>query len=123
MISDDGNRTLFFDFMPSELGTALGFKTRFYLYTLPGKVLYDASRMLILKGVDGVVFVEKRHFGYRMAVHFFGIAPPSINTGNRMLFRSRHLEIRVAGFPSLTPHPPDSMVLTPKEVVGAIIHH
>jgi len=50
-------RTLFFDFMPLELGTVRGFKTRFHLYTVPGQVFYDASRKLILKGVDGVVFV------------------------------------------------------------------
>src|SRR6185312_9047780 len=51
------DRTLFFDFMPLELGTVRGFKTRFHLYTVPGQVFYDASRKLILKGVDGVVFV------------------------------------------------------------------
>ena len=56
-ISTDGDRTLFFDFMPLELGTVRGFKTRFHLYTVPGQVYYDASRRLILKGVDGVVFV------------------------------------------------------------------
>ena len=51
------DRTLFFDFLPLELGTVRGFKTRFHLYTVPGQVFYDASRKLILKGVDGVVFV------------------------------------------------------------------
>ena len=50
-------RPLFFDFMPLELGTIRGFRTRFHLYTVPGQVFYDASRKLILKGVDGVVFV------------------------------------------------------------------
>src|SRR5512147_2101242 len=50
-------RTLFFDFLPLDLGTVRGFKTRFHLYTVPGQVLYDASRKLILKGADGVVFV------------------------------------------------------------------
>jgi len=48
---------LFFDFMPLELGTVRSFKTRFHLYTVPGQVFYEASRKLILKGVDGVVFV------------------------------------------------------------------
>jgi signal recognition particle receptor subunit beta len=48
---------LFFDFLPIELGTIRGFRTRFHLYTVPGQVFYDASRKLILKGVDGVVFV------------------------------------------------------------------
>ena len=51
------DRTLFFDFLPLELGTVRGFKTRFHLYTVPGQVFYDASRKLILKGVDGVIFV------------------------------------------------------------------
>jgi len=50
-------RTLFFDFLPLSLGDVRGFKTRFHLYTVPGQVFYDASRKLILKGVDGVVFV------------------------------------------------------------------
>ena len=50
-------RTLFFDFLPLALGEIRGFKTRFHLYTVPGQVFYDASRKLILKGVDGVVFV------------------------------------------------------------------
>ena len=49
--------TLFFDFLSLELGTVRGFKTRFHLYTVPGQVFYDASRKLILRGVDGVVFV------------------------------------------------------------------
>ncbi len=49
--------TLFFDFLPLDLGSVRGFKTRFHLYTVPGQVFYDASRKLILKGVDGVVFV------------------------------------------------------------------
>ncbi len=50
-------RTLFFDFLPLDLGTVRGFRTRFHLYTVPGQVFYDASRKLILKGADGVVFV------------------------------------------------------------------
>ncbi len=51
------DRTLFFDFLPLELGTIRGFKTRFHLYTVPGQVFYDASRKLILRGADGVIFV------------------------------------------------------------------
>lgn len=50
-------RTLFFDFLPVNVGEIRGFKTRFHLYTVPGQVVYDASRKLILKGLDGVVFV------------------------------------------------------------------
>ena len=56
-LATETERTLFFDFMPLELGTVRGFKTRFHLYTVPGQVFYEASRKLILKGVDGVVFV------------------------------------------------------------------
>src|ERR1044072_4676653 len=56
-LATETDRTLFFDFMPLELGTERGFKTRFHVYTVPGQVYYDASRKLILKGVDGVVFV------------------------------------------------------------------
>lgn len=50
-------RTLFFDFLPLNIGEIRGFKTRFHLYTVPGQHFYDASRKLVLKGVDGVVFV------------------------------------------------------------------
>jgi len=56
-LATETERTLFFDFLPLELGEIRGFKTRFHLYTVPGQVFYDASRKLILKGVDGVVFV------------------------------------------------------------------
>lgn len=56
-LATESERTLFFDFMPLELGMVRGFKLRFHLYTVPGQVFYDASRKLILKGADGVVFV------------------------------------------------------------------
>jgi signal recognition particle receptor subunit beta len=56
-LATETDRTLFFDFLPLDLGTVRGFKTRFHLYTVPGQVFYDASRKLILKGVDGIVFV------------------------------------------------------------------
>ena len=56
-LATETERTLFFDFLPLSLGVIRGFKTRFHLYTVPGQVFYDASRKLILKGVDGVVFV------------------------------------------------------------------
>jgi mutual gliding-motility protein MglA len=56
-LSTDTERTLFFDFLPIDLGQVKGFKLRFHLYTVPGQVFYDASRRLILKGADGVVFV------------------------------------------------------------------
>ena len=56
-LATETDRTLLFDIMPLELGTIRGFRTRFHLYTVPGQVFYDASRKLILKGCDGVVFV------------------------------------------------------------------
>ena len=56
-LATETDRTLFFDFLPLDLGTIRGFKTRFHLYTVPGQVFYEASRKLILRGVDGVIFV------------------------------------------------------------------
>src|SRR5262249_20127311 len=56
-LATETERTLFFDFLPLDLGTVRGFKTRMHLYTVPGQVFYDASRKLILRGVDGIVFV------------------------------------------------------------------
>ncbi len=56
-LATETERTLFFDFLPLSLGEIRGFRTRFHLYTVPGQVFYDASRKLILKGVDGVCFV------------------------------------------------------------------
>jgi len=62
-LATETDRTLFFDFLPLQLGEIRGFKTRFHLYTVPGQVFYDASRKLILKGVDGVVFVADSQMG------------------------------------------------------------
>lgn len=56
-LATETERTLFFDFLPIDLGQIRGFRTRFHLYTVPGQVFYDASRKLILRGVDGIVFV------------------------------------------------------------------
>jgi hypothetical protein len=56
-LATETERTLFFDFLPIDLGQIRGFRTRFHLYTVPGQVFYDSSRKLILKGADGVVFV------------------------------------------------------------------
>ncbi len=53
----DVERTLFFDFLPLDVGDIRGYKTRFHLYTVPGQVIYDASRKLILKNLDGIIFV------------------------------------------------------------------
>src|SRR5215470_8550543 len=56
-LATETERTLFFDFLPLDLGTIQGFRTRFSLYTVPGQVEYNASRKLVLNGVDGIVFV------------------------------------------------------------------
>ena len=56
-LATETDRTLFFDFLPIDLGEIRGFKTRFHLYTVPGQVYYNASRKLILKNVDGIIFV------------------------------------------------------------------
>src|SRR5438552_128159 len=64
-LATETERTLFFDFLPLSLGEIRGFKTRFHLYTVPGQVFYDASRKLILKGVDGVCFVAGSPAGRR----------------------------------------------------------
>ena len=56
-IKTHGDRTLFFDFLPLELGNIQGYKIKTQLYTAPGQVKYNATRKLVLKGVDGVVFV------------------------------------------------------------------
>lgn len=56
-LNTENERTLFFDFLPLDLGKIRGFNTRFHLYTVPGQVFYEASRKLILRGVDGIVFV------------------------------------------------------------------
>lgn len=56
-LSTENERTLFFDFLPLEIGDVRGYQTRFHLYSIPGQTFYDISRQFILKGVDGVVFV------------------------------------------------------------------
>jgi len=71
-LATESDRTLFFDFLPLDLGTVRGFKTRFHLYTVPGQVFYDASRKLILRGVDGVIFVADSQEG-RMDANLEGL--------------------------------------------------
>src|SRR5271169_6093297 len=72
-LATETERTLFFDFLPLNLGEIRGYKTRFHLYSVPGQVVYDSSRKLILKGLDGVVFVadsqKERHEENLEALH------------------------------------------------------
>lgn len=56
-IATETERTLFFDFLPLDLGTVYGFRTRFHLYTVPGQILYERTRLAVLNGADGIVFV------------------------------------------------------------------
>lgn len=77
-LATETERTLFFDFLPLALGEIKGFKTRFHLYTVPGQVFYDASRKLILKGVDGVVFVADSQ-EERMDANFESIENLQVN--------------------------------------------
>src|SRR5579875_109154 len=56
-IATETERTLFFDFLPLDLGRVHGFRTRFHLYTVPGQILYERTRLAVLNGADGIVFV------------------------------------------------------------------
>ena len=66
-LATETERTLFFDFLPIDLGTIQGYKVRMHLYTVPGQVFYDASRKLVVRGADGVVFVADSQPGRREA--------------------------------------------------------
>ncbi|MBI4650666.1 GTPase domain-containing protein [Candidatus Desantisbacteria bacterium] len=66
-LATESERTLFFDFLPLDLGEIKGYKTRFHLYTVPGQVFYNASRKLILRGVDGLIFVADSQIQLREA--------------------------------------------------------
>ncbi len=81
-LATETERTLFFDFLPLALGEIRGFKTRFHLYTVPGQVFYDASRKLILKGVDGVVFVADSQIE-RMEANVESVENLRINLGEQ----------------------------------------
>ncbi len=71
-LATETDRTLFFDFLPLDMGVIKGFKVRFHLYTVPGQVFYDASRKLILRGCDGVIFVadsQRPRHGSQHRIH------------------------------------------------------
>jgi signal recognition particle receptor subunit beta len=82
-IATDQERTLFFDFLPIDLGTVNGFLTRFHLYTVPGQVYYKLSRRAVLQGVDGLVFVADSH--------------PARETANRESLADLHEHLRTLG--------------------------
>jgi len=81
-LATETERTLFFDFLPLALGEIKGFRVRFHLYTVPGQVFYAASRKLILKGVDGVVFVADSQLE-RMDANMESIDDLKINLGEQ----------------------------------------
>ena len=85
-LATETERTLLFDFLPNELGTIRGFRMRFHLYTVPGQVFYDASRKLILKGVDGVVFVADSQEA-RMDANIEAVSCARITLDRDVLFR------------------------------------
>ena len=77
-LATETDRTLFFDFLPLDMGQVKGFKVRFHLYTVPGQVFYDASRKLILRGCDGVIFVADSQ-ATRMEANIESIANLAVN--------------------------------------------
>ncbi len=118
-LATESDRTLFFDFLPVDLGTIRGFKTRFHLYTVPGQVYYNASRKLILKGVDGIIFVadSQRHrseanveamhnlyenlesYGYDLSRIPFVIQYNKRDVGNILTLEELRAEINPMGLP------------------------
>ena len=77
-LATETDRTLFFDFLPLDMGMVKGFKVRFHLYTVPGQVFYDASRKLILRGCDGMIFVADSQYA-RMEANIESIANLATN--------------------------------------------
>jgi signal recognition particle receptor subunit beta len=103
-LATEADRTLFFDFLPLDLGTIRGFNTRFHLYTVPGQVFYDASRKLILKGVDGVVFVAD--------------SQPERMEANVESIRNLELNLRDHGFDLVTM--PLALQFNKRDISGAV---
>jgi signal recognition particle receptor subunit beta len=87
-LATDGDRTLFFDFLPFHMGLVHGFKVRFHLYTVPGQTHYAATRRVILRGVDGVVFVADSQ-AFRLAENQESFADLERNLRLEHLDRSR----------------------------------
>ena len=117
-LATETERTLFFDFLPLALGEIRGFKTRFHLYTVPGQVFYDASRKLILKGVDGVVFVADSQIE-RMEANIESIENLRINLAeqgydlNKVPFV---IQYNKRDLPNVVPMEELKMALNPKSV-------
>jgi signal recognition particle receptor subunit beta len=117
-LATETERTLFFDFLPLSLGEIRGFKTRFHLYTVPGQVFYDASRKLILKGVDGVCFVADSQLE-RMEANIESLDNLRINLeeqGYNLDTLPYVIQYNKRDLPSAVPLDELSRVLNPKQV-------
>jgi signal recognition particle receptor subunit beta len=119
-LATETERTLFFDFLPLSLGEIRGFRTRFHLYTVPGQVFYDASRKLILKGVDGVVFVADSQME-RMEANIESLE----NLKDNLLEQGYNLEklpyvvqYNKRDLPNASPMPELESVLNPSQVTS-----
>jgi mutual gliding-motility protein MglA len=91
-LETETERTLFFDFLPLDLGKIGDYKVRFHLYTVPGQVFYDASRKLILKGADGIVFcVDSQEARLEANIESFENLEQNLNAYNNSLAKTAHV--------------------------------
>lgn len=117
-LATEMDRTLFFDFLPLELGRVRGFQTRFHLYTVPGQVYYNASRKLILKGVDGIVFIadsQQERFNANIeSMHnmYENLAEQGIKEGDKPLV----IQYNKRDLPNITPVEELERALNPLKV-------
>ena len=117
-LATEMDRTLFFDFLPLELGRVRGFQTRFHLYTVPGQVYYNASRKLILKGVDGIVYVadsQVERFNANIeSMHnmFENLAEQGLKEGEKPLV----IQYNKRDLPNITPIEELERALNPRKV-------
>ena len=117
-LATEMDRTLFFDFLPLELGRVRGFQTRFHLYTVPGQVYYNASRKLILKGVDGIVYVadsQVERFNANIeSMHnmFENLAEQGLKEGEKPLV----IQYNKRDLPNITPIEELERALNPRKI-------
>lgn len=117
-LATETERTLFFDFLPLALGDIKGFRVRFHLYTVPGQVFYAASRKLILKGVDGVVFVADSQIE-RMEANIESLEDLKINLSEQGYDLEKLpfvIQYNKRDLPNVVPVEELNKVLNPKDV-------
>ncbi len=117
-LATETERTLFFDFMPLDLGSIGGFKIRFHLYTVPGQVFYDASRKLILKGADGVIFVADSQVD-RMEANqesLRNLADALVERGSSIEAMPLVMQYNKRDLPNISPTEELSAALNPRKV-------